>query len=48
MNPRRGPKSFNRNPNRLDELWRALETLVSIALATSPLSLAAFAAITGA
>ena len=33
---------------RLYELWRAIETALSIALAISPLSLAAFAALSGA
>jgi len=33
---------------RLYELWRALETALSIALAISPLSLSAFAVFSGA
>lgn len=42
--------SQNPNPQsaRLYELWRAIETALSIALAISPLSLAAFAALSGA
>jgi len=42
--------SPHRNPQtaRLYELWRAIETALSIALAISPLSLAAFATLSGA
>jgi len=38
----------NSQTARLYELWRAIETALSIALAISPLSLAAFAALSGA
>lgn len=50
MIQRHRPDHLNRNSKsaRLYDLWRALETAVSIALATSPLSLAAFAALSGA
>ena len=50
MIQRHRPPSQHRNPQtaRLYELWRAIETALSIALAISPLSLAAFAALSGA
>jgi len=38
----------NSKTTRLYELWRALETAISIALGVSPISLAAFAALSGA
>ena len=38
----------NSQTARLYELWRAIETALSIALAISPLSLAAFATLSGA
>ena len=45
---RRVDLAFNPKSAGFFEVWRALETLVSIALAVSPLSLAAFAVISGA
>ncbi len=51
MNPPRGPFSVSTRPARtarLRAILRGLETAVSIAFAMSPLTLAAFWAITGA
>ena len=45
---RRVDLAFNSKSARFFEVWRVLETLVSIALAASPLSLAAFAVFSGA
>jgi hypothetical protein len=45
---RRPAQNPNSQTARLYELWRVLETALSIALAISPLSLAAFAALSGA
>ena len=45
---RRPAEHSNDHAARLYEFWRALETALSIALAISPLSLAAFAALSGA
>ena len=50
MIQRRRLNTFDLNPQRarLYEIWRAIETGLSIALAISPVSLAAFAALSGA
>ena len=50
MNQRLRLRSHDLNPQtaRRYEFWRVIETALSIALAISPLSLAAFAAISGA